>query len=296
MALIDQFNNIGTRLNLLEKKPLFLSLNHRPTPAWYNRTRPKAGKLPFAHLTRADVAAMLVAGRAAAPPNAVIKQDNITVYLDITAETQNTFGGAPVNELHAYQANPGGGAQPCQYLSWEDSCIVSMVLTNDGPPLMMSGPFNGCQFYVTKDTDTHKVRVYHANANKMADPTEVGHNQPGQSEAYMDALFVAAKRDTEVLTHQMRKAHYLARVWDADTDSKVESTVAQDYRERKEGQGRKGVELQETMCLVFGIRTAADTWDFFFHVAGVVDYKRSGFLSNRQGYLKTIIPWQRMGT
>ncbi|AGC42029.1 hypothetical protein MYSTI_00679 [Myxococcus stipitatus DSM 14675] len=293
MSLIDQFNNIGTRLNLLEKKPLFLSINHRPTAAWYNRTRPLATNAPFMGLTRADITAMVVAGEAAAPNNAVLLQNNITLYLDITAETQGAYGGAPVNELHAYPDNPGG-ALGCQYLSWEDSCIVSMELSNAGPPLMMSGPFNGCHFYVTQDTGTQQVRVHHVNANKIAEPPDVGHGQPGLSEDYMDSLLAAARRDTEAITHQMRKADYLAKVWDDARGAKVESTVTRDYRTRKEGQGRKGVALQETMCLVFGIRTAPNTWDFFFHVAGVVDYKRSGFLSNRQGYLKTILAWERM--
>ncbi|MFY1828559.1 hypothetical protein ACN47A_21725 [Myxococcus fulvus] len=293
MTLIGQFNNNVTRLNLLEKKPLFLSFTHRPDATWYNRTKPLAGNAPFVHLLGTDVAAMVVGGVVAAPNNAVIDQNNINIHLDITAAKQSFFSNAPVNELHAYQVNPGG-ALGCQYLSWEDSCIVSMDLSNVGPPWMMSGPFNGCHFYVTRDTVTNQVRVHHANANKIADPTEVGHNRPDLAEAYMDGLMAAAQGPNEVITHQMRKDDYLARIWDPLAGAKVESPVTLAYRNYKLGQGRKNIALHETMCLVFGIRTAPNTWDFFFHVAGVADYKRSGLRSNRQGYLKTVVAWQAM--
>ncbi|AKF86270.1 hypothetical protein MFUL124B02_24205 [Myxococcus fulvus 124B02] len=289
MTLIGQFNNNVTRLNLLQKKPLFLHHTHRPAPGWYNRTKPLAGNAPFVHLLATDVAAMVVGGVVGAPNNAVIEQNNIDIYLDITSGKQAFFSNAPANELHAYQVNPGA-ALACQYLSWEDSCIVSMDLSNVGPPWMMSGPFNGCHFYVTQDTVTNQVRVHHANANKIGMSTD--HNRPDLAEAYMDGLMAAAQGPNEVITHQMRKDDYLARVWDPIAGAKVESPVTLAYRNYKQGQGRTHVALHETMCLVFGIRTAVNTWDFFFHVAGVTDYHRSGLRSNRTGYLKTVIPWQ----
>ncbi|WP_224369526.1 hypothetical protein [Hyalangium versicolor] len=291
MTLIAQFNNNGTRLNLLQKKPLFLSLADRPAPNWYNRTKPLVGNAAFQGLTQHDIGAMVAGNAVAVPNNAVIEQNNINIYLTITAETMNAFGGAPVNELHAYQANPGA-AIGCQYLSWEDSCIVSMDLNNAGPALVMSGPFNGCHFYVTRDTVTNQVRVHHANANKIGMATD--HNRPDLAEAYLDALMQAVQGPNEIITHRMRKGDYLAKIWNVGVGAKIESAVALNYRNRKTGQDRGNVVLHETMCLVFGIRTAPNTWDFFFHVAGVADYTRPGLRSNRVGYLKTVIPWQQL--
>ena len=291
MTLIAQFNNNATRLNLLSTKPLFLSIADRPAPNWYNRTRPLVGNAAFQGLTQANINAMVAGNAVAVPNNAVIEQNNITIHLNITAETMNFYGGAKVNELHAYQANPGA-AIGCQYLSWEDSCIVSMDLSNVGPPLVMSGPFNGCHFYVTRDTVTNQMRVHHANANKIGMATD--HNRPDLAEAYLDALMQAALGPNEVITRQMRKGAYLAKVWNGGVGAKIDSGVTLTYRNRKTDQNRGNVVLHETMCLVFGIRTAPNTWDFFFHAAGVVDYTRPGLLSNRTGYLKSIIPWQQL--
>ena len=105
---------------------------------------------------------------------------------------------------------------------------------------------------------------------------------------------VAALGPNEVITRQMRKGAYLAKVWNGGVGAKIDSGVTLTYRNRKTDQNRGNVVLHESMCLVFGIRTAPNTWDFFFHAAGVVDYTRPGLLSNRTGYLKSIIPWQQL--
>ncbi|WP_224245625.1 hypothetical protein [Hyalangium gracile] len=293
MTLIAQFNNAGTRLNLLRKKPLFLSINHRPNANWCNRTRPLAAGAPFVHLVPGDIAAMVVGNAVAAPNNAVIEQNNINIHLNITEAKIAFYGNSPVYELHAYQANPGG-AIGCQYLSWEDSCIVSMDLSNVGPPLFMSGPFNGCHFYVTRNTVTNQIRVHHANANMVGLAGAPNHGRPDLAEHYLDALMQAALGPNENIIHQMRKGQYLAKIWNVGANAKIESGVTLAYRNRKEGQNRSNVVLHETMCLVFGVRTAPNTWDFFFNVAGMVDYKRPGLLPNRAGYLKAIIPWQQI--
>ncbi|QRO01253.1 hypothetical protein JRI60_20600 [Archangium violaceum] len=291
MTLIGQFNNAPTRLNLLSKKPLFLSLNHRPNNAWYNRTNPLSGNAAFPGLTQAEINGMVVGNAVHVPNNAVIEQNNITLYLNLTSRTEALYSNAPVYELHAYQHNPGG-ALGCQYLSWEDSCIVSMDLSNAGPPLFMSGPFNGCHFYVTRDTVNNQLRVHHANANKVGEAAN--HNRPDLAEHYLDALMQAAIGPNENIVHQMRKSQYLAKIWNVGVNAKIESGVTLAYRNRKTAQNRGSVALHETMCLVFGVRTAVNTWDFFFHVAGIADYTRPGPRSNRTGYLKSIIPWQQI--
>ena len=55
MPLIDRFVNAATRLQMLQKKPLFLSLTHRPSNNWFTRTI-NNGNDDYQHVTKLETA------------------------------------------------------------------------------------------------------------------------------------------------------------------------------------------------------------------------------------------------
>ena len=287
MPLIQRFTNPVNRLKMLKKKPLFLSINDRPKNSWFTRTI-NNGNTNFQYVSKLRVKS-LVTGNNVHPHNdVVIEQTPATVYLSMTENRFAFYGNAPIWELQCFQNNAQGRVA-AQYLSWEDTCIVSADL-NPNPPLFFSGPFNGCQFYVTKRLGQRNLRVHHANANLIGQNMEGAHNRPDLAENYLDAIFQRAARPNESLLCSMRKSDYLAKIYDSNVGAKVDSPVTQAYRRRKEGMSRRNIAVSETMCLVFGVFTQ-NQWNFFYHVAGTADYNRPGLLKKRTNYLKTIKPW-----
>jgi hypothetical protein len=293
---LQQF--LGTqqqRLDLLSKKPLFVDPGHAAAGGWFNLTKGGGGVPTGAGLIPAVNASGILPDPSRAVPGAIVvgnelrvAQTNQTLYIKMTETKITAYNNAPVLSLELYNNNVAG-SQAIQFLSWEHSRCVSMPLNNGGPAFFMSGPFNGCHFYVT-DAGGGALTVHHANANKVGSNDDDSLKRPDMAERYMDAC-IDAVRGVNPIIHQMRKTDYLARVYNAGVDGPIESAVTLGYRARKEGMGRTDVELYETMCLVMGQRAPGGGWSFYFHVAGVVDYRRS-VRKDRVGHLKTILPCQ----
>jgi hypothetical protein len=299
MAALQRF--LGTpqeRLDLLSEKPLFADPGHAAAGGWFALVKGGGGPPTGAGLIPAIQATGIQPAPSHAVPGAIVvgnelrvAQTNKVLYIKITERTIAAYDDAKVWNLEFYN-NFVAGSEQIQFLSWEHSRILTMPLNNaGGPDFFMSGPFNGCHFYVT-DPGGGNLDVHHANANKVGSNDDDSLKRPDMAERYMDAC-VDAVRGVDPILHQMRKNDYLARTYNAGVGGPIESQVTLAYRQRKEGMGRTNVQLYEVMCLVMGQR-AAGNWTFYHHVAGVVDYRRSGPRSNRVGHLKSIIPCRQL--
>jgi hypothetical protein len=293
VALTQDFVNPARRVEALHKHPVAELNAIIDVLACFNVATKGGGALR----TRQQIADTMTINR----PHFGMTDNSVVTYVpqqllyfEFTKEftkigTAAKFKGC--HELNIYPANANGRVA-CAFLPWREDEVTMMECPLNAD-YIFTGSLSGCQVYVT--TGGGRTRLFHANSNHIG----LGLGHPELSMRYMDSLFIRARPPANALVARLSKAHYVTGYRDLDDKNelvRVPGMISDNFVARKtqgsdNRKARTNVELHTTQAWVFGVRApATQNWSFFYHVAGITSYERTGTLrSNVNDEWKSII-------
>lgn len=185
-------------------------------------------------------------------------------------------------EMTAALANPivpGGASNGRAYfLPWRTNTITSIGLGNNAN-FFFTAPLSGCKVYIDR-VGGGAPTVYHANAGGIP---------ANNKERYMDMSFQAASGHL-ITNHNVKTFNTRMNIMALTTESTL--PIAAGMANRKSGRNlvhgrRRDVKWRITGGNLMGRRTAIHTWNFYWQLVGVMEYKRPKIDFNLKKRLKS---------